>query len=209
MVVQRTAQGGQMQATEIAVWDPFVRTFHWLLAALVIVAWFTDEPLWLHTWLGYTAGALVVLRVIWGFIGSREARFASFVRGPRVILQDLVDLIRLSSKRYLGHSPAGGAMILALLFMVAVTAITGMVNLAAERGEGPLAGFVAKLEQSSPTGERDEAERHQETFLKEVHETAANITLVLVVLHLAGVGWASFAHRENLVRAMITGRKKE
>jgi cytochrome b len=99
-------------------------------------------------------------------------------------------------------------MIVALLFMVAVTAITGMVNLAAERGEGPLAGFVAKLEQSSPTGERDEAERQEETFLKEVHETAANIMLVLVVLHLAGVGWASFAHRENLVRGMITGRKK-
>jgi cytochrome b len=90
-----------MQATEIAVWDLFVRAFHWLLAAVVIVAWFTDEPLWLHTWLGYSAAALVVLRVIWGFIGSREARFASFVRGPQVILQDLVDLIRLSSKRYL------------------------------------------------------------------------------------------------------------
>ena len=75
-----------MQATEIAVWDPFVRAFHWLLAALVIIAWFTDEPLWLHTWFGYTAAVLVVLRVIWGFIGSREARFASFVRGPRVNL---------------------------------------------------------------------------------------------------------------------------
>src|SRR5690242_14724959 len=119
-----------MEAREITVWDPFVRVSHWILAVSVIVAWFADEPLWLHTWLGYTAAVLVILRVLWGFIGSKEARFASFLRGPRVVFQYLVDLIRLSSKRYVGHSPAGGAMIIALLFMVAVTTVTGMADLA-------------------------------------------------------------------------------
>lgn len=194
-----------MQAGEITVWDPFVRVSHWILAASVIIAWFADEPLWLHTWLGYIAAVLVVLRVIWGFIGSKEARFASFVRGPRAVVQYLKDLIRLSSKRYVGHSPAGGAMIITLLLMVAVTTVTGMADLAVERGKGPLAGFLTKVEQANPAGERNE--RHQHTFLKEVHETAANITLILVVVHLTGVAWASFAHRENLIRSMITGRK--
>lgn len=197
-----------MQAGEIRVWDPFVRMCHWLLAATVIVAWFTDEPLWLHTWLGYIAAAVVFLRVVWGFIGPQEARFVNFVRGPRLVLQYLIDLMRFSSKRYLGHSPAGGAMILALLFMVAVTAITGMANLAADRGEGPLAGMISKVERSTVPGARGGKERHEELFIEEVHETAANVTLVLVLLHIAGVAFASLAHRENLVRAMITGRKR-
>jgi cytochrome b len=197
-----------MQTGEIRVWDPFVRVCHWVLATAVIVAWFTDDPLWLHTWLGYIAVAVVLLRVIWGFIGPEQARFVSFVRGPRLVLQYLFDLMRLSSRRYLGHSPAGGAMILALLFMVAVTAITGMANLAADRGEGPLAGMISKVERSAVSSGRDGEERHEELFIKEVHETAANITLVLVLLHIAGVAFASLAHRENLVRAMITGCKR-
>jgi cytochrome b len=198
-----------MQTAEITVWDPFVRVFHWLLAFCVVIAWFADEPLWLHTWLGYTAAALIILRVIWGFIGSKEARFSSFVCGPRIVLQYLGDLIRLSSKRYLGHSPAGGAMILVLLFMVAVTAVTGMVDLAVERGEGPLGPFVTKMEEPSHAGTRSGVEHHQHTVFKDVHEIAANVTIILVVLHLAGVALASFAHRENLVRSMITGRKHQ
>ena len=197
-----------MQTTEVPVWDPFVRVCHWSLAIVVIVDWFTDEPLWMHSWLGYLAAVLVILRVAWGFIGPEHARFVSFVRGPRAVFGYLADLTRLSSKRYLGHSPAGGAMIIALLVMVAVTTVTGMANLAADRGEGPIAGIVAKVERPSVLGERAGDGRHEELFIKEVHETAANITLVLVVLHLAGVAMASFAHRENLVRAMITGRKR-
>ena len=197
----------QNQSKEIVVWDPLVRVFHWLLAGSVIIAWFTDEPLWLHTWLGYTAAGLIVLRVVWGFAGPEQARFSSFVRRPRVVVQYAFDLIRLTAKRHVGHSPAGGAMIVALLFMVAVTTMTGMADLAAERGQGPLAGFVTQAVQSAPAGEHENGDR-EESFLKEVHETAANITMILVIFHLAGVGLASFAHRENLVRAMITGRKR-
>jgi cytochrome b len=192
--------GKTMQMKEIEVWDPLVRTGHWLLATAVIVAWFVDEPLWLHTWLGYIAIALVVVRIVWGFIGPDYARFASSVRGPRVAFGYFADLIRFSSKRYLGHSPAGAVMIIALLVMVAVTAVTGMASHAATRGEGPLAGVITKVERAN--------EEDQELLIEELHETAANITIALVFFHIAGVALASFVHRENLVAAMITGRKR-
>ena len=193
-----------MQAIEVRVWDLFIRVFHWLLAAAVLIDWFTDEPLWLHTWLGYLAAALIVLRVGWGFIGPENARLRSFVLGPRQVSDYLAGLIRFSSKRYLGHSPAGGAMVVALLIMVAATAGTGMANLAADRGEGPLSGVIAKVERPP----RIPGQRRPPLLMKQVHETVANITLVLVVLHVFGVALASFAHRENLVTAMITGRKR-
>ncbi len=99
-------------------------------------------------------------------------------------------------------------MIIALLFMVAVTAGTGMANLAAARGEGPLAGIITKVERQNIRATRDDSEKDQELFIEEVHELAANITMILVVLHIVGVGLASFVHRENLVTAMITGRKR-
>jgi len=190
-----------MQTTEIKVWDPLIRTGHWLLATVVIIAWFVDEPVWLHTWLGYIAIALILVRIVWGFVGPDYARFASFVRSPRVTFGYFADLIRFSSKRYLGHSPAGAVMIIALLVMVAVTAVTGMASLAATRGEGPLAGVITKVERAN-------AEEDQELLIEEIHETAANVTMVLVLLHIAGIALASFAHRENLVAAMITGRKR-
>jgi cytochrome b len=192
------------QVTEVRVWDPFVRVVHWSLAGAVLIAWATDEPLWLHNWLGYVALILVVMRVIWGFVGSERARFVSFMYGPRLVFNYLVSLIRFRSPRYLGHSPAGGAMIVALLIMIAATAGTGMAELAAERGQGPLAGVVAKVERPP----RVPGQRRPPLLIKQVHETMANITLTLVVLHVLGVAAASIAHRENLVRAMITGRKR-
>jgi cytochrome b len=192
------------EVIEVKVWDRFVRIFHWTLASAVLIAWVTDEPLWLHSWLGYLAAILVVLRVIWGFIGTEQARFVSFVRGPKLVFDYLAGLIRFSSPRYLGHSPAGGAMIVALLIMIAATAGTGMANLAADRGEGPLAGVIAKVERPP----RVPGQRRPQLVWKQVHETIANITLVLIVLHVFGVAAASIAHRENLVWSMITGRKR-
>jgi cytochrome b len=165
--------------------------------------WFMDEPLWMHTWLGYLAAGLVILRIVWGFIGPENAQFINFVRGPRLVLEYVAGLVRFSSRRYLGHSPAGGAMIVALLVMISATIVTGMANLAADRGEGPLAGAISKVERPIIPGQR-----RPRLLMKRVHQTVANITLVLVVLHALGVALGSFAHRENLVRAMITGRKR-
>jgi cytochrome b len=204
MDATNTVTSRSMPADSVPVWDPLVRVFHWSLAATVLIDWLTDEPRWMHVWLGYLAAGLVMLRVIWGFVGPEHARFASFVTGPRAALDYLVGLIRFSSRRYIGHSPAGAAMVIALLIMVAATAVTGMANLAADEGTGPLASVIAKVERPA----RVPGQRRPPLVMKQVHETVANITLVLVLLHVCGVALASFAHKENLVAAMITGRKR-
>jgi cytochrome b len=192
------------ETVEVRVWDPLIRVSHWLLAIAVLVDWFTDEPRWMHVWLGYLAATLVILRVLWGFAGSGHARFSDFVCGPRQVWSHLTGLIRFSSRRYVGHSPAGGAMIIALLIMVAATAGTGMVNLAQDEGAGPLSGFISKVERPA----RIPDQKRPPLLSKQVHETVANITLVLVILHVCGVALASFAHKENLAASMITGRKR-
>jgi cytochrome b len=189
-----------MQAIDVRVWDPLIRVVHWLLAAAVLIDWATDEPRWMQVWLGYLAGALVILRIVWGFVGPENARFGSFVRAPRAVFDYLAELIRFSSR----HSPAGGAMIVALLIMIAATVVTGMTNLAADQGTGPLSGVIAKVDRPP----RVPGVRRPQLVMKQVHQTVANITLVFVVLHVFGVALASFAHRENLVRAMITGQKR-
>ena len=174
------------------------------LAVAVIWDWLSDDPLWLHSWLGYLAAVLVVLRVLWGFVGPSYARFVSFITGPRTVFDYLAGLVRFSSQRYIGHSPAGGAMIVALLLMIAVTTGTGMATLAAQKGQGPLSSMISKVER--PNAEHDK--EGPPLAIKEAHDLLANITISLVALHVIGVILASFAHHENLVRSMITGRKR-
>lgn len=201
---------------EVPVWDVFVRIGHWALVAAFFVAYFTeDELLAVHTWAGYAVAAYVVVRVIWGFAGSQHARFSDFAYGPLKAVRYLADLVRAKAPRYLGHSPAGAMMVFALLFALAGTAFTGMAELAQSRGEGPLAGFVerraaAAFAEQAPSGEEGEEGEggEEESALLELHELFANLTLLLVVLHVGGVALASWAHKESLVKAMITGRKR-
>lgn len=171
---------------EIKVWDPVVRIFHWSLAAVFAIAWLTgDEESRLHELAGYAVIVLVALRIVWGFIGTRYARFRDFVYPPSVILGYTRDLLIGKPGRYLGHNPLGGAMIMALLISLLAAGATGIAAQGAEAGAGPLASEI----------------------WKELHEFSANLTLLLVVLHIAGVIVSSLVHRENLVRAMFTGRK--
>jgi cytochrome b len=176
----------------VYVWDLFVRLFHWTLVVGFTIAYFTEDPLIVHVWAGYVVGALIVARVVWGLIGPRYARFSDFVYGPVATLRYVRDLILLRSPRYLGHSPGGGAMVVLLLAFLAATVLTGLLVYGGERQAGPLAGMLSK-----DTGEA----------IEEVHEVVANITLALVLAHIAAVALASFVHRENLVSAMITGYK--
>lgn len=205
---------------ETQVWDSFVRAAHWVLAAAFFAAYLTeDDALTAHVWAGYVVGAVVALRILWGFVGPRHARFSDFVRGPRAVIGYLCELVRGRAPRYLGHSPAGGAMTLALLLCLGATVATGLMTYAQEEGRGPLASFYAPsapagaapgAETSDENGEESEGEERggEEGALGEIHETLANLTLALVALHILGVALASFMHHENLVRAMVTGRKR-
>jgi cytochrome b len=155
------------------------------------VAYLTEEPLTVHVWAGYAVGVLIVARIVWGLVGSRHARFSDFVYNPSTTVVYLRDLLLVRAKRYIGHSPGGGAMV--VLLLLTATVVTGIVVYGGEHQAGPLAGMFSK-----ETGEAVEGG----------HEVLANITLALVLAHIAAVILASFAHHENLVRAMITGYKR-
>ena len=203
--------------TSVAVWDPVVRVGHWALVAAFAVAYLSAEeeggtPDALHVWGGYVVGAIVVLRVLWGLVGPKHARFSDFVCGPIAALRYLVDLFAGQARRYLGHSPAGGAMVIALLVCLAGNVATGIVAYG-ERGKGPLAAegavvaTLAHAEENKGGGGEAQAVEGKKSIVGELHGALANITLALVVLHVSGVGLASYAHRENLVAAMVSGKK--
>jgi cytochrome b len=180
--------------SQVYVWDRFVRLFHWTLVAAFFIAYLTeDDLLTVHVWAGYVVGALVVARIVWGFIGPQHARFSDFVYAPGETLRYVRDLLLFRAERHLGHSPGGGVMIVLLLAFLAATVVTGLVVYGGEQQAGPLAGMLSK----------DFAESFEE-----VHELIANITLALVLAHIAAVVLASFVFRENLVRAMVTGYKR-
>jgi len=210
-----------VEETPITVWDPVVRLGHWALVIAFAVAYLTAKeesgsPDVLHVWGGYAIGGIVVLRVLWGFVGPRYARFSDFVCGPVGALRYLLDLTSGHARRYVGHSPAGGAMVVALLACLAATVAAGIVAyggagkgpLAAERAVVVTTAYPEEKESGAAAVETDGSEG-QESAIGELHGALANVTLALVILHVLGVGVASFAHRENLVVAMVTGNKRE
>ena len=169
-------------ARKVLVWDAPVRLFHWLTVASFAGAYLTAESeRWrlLHVTLGYTLAGLVVFRVIWGFVGTRNARFSSFVRGPRAVLRYLKAMTTSQPEHHTGHNPAGALAIMAMLTLaVAVTASGWAVY-------SDIGGDV----------------------LEGLHEFAANAMLAVVGMHIAGVLFASWQGHENLIASMVTGRK--
>lgn len=171
------------EAQTIKVWDPLVRLLHWGLVAAFLAAWVTgDEWERAHEIVGYVIAAIVGVRLIWGLVGTQHARFADFVRTPAAVVDHLAATARGRAPRYIGHNPAGGAMILAMLMLLVVISVSGIML---------------------TTGTFWEVE-----WVEELHEGAVNAMVVLIVLHVAGVVLASVEHGESLVRAMITGRKR-
>ncbi len=191
----------------VRVWDPLVRIFHWSLVLFFTVAYFIgeDESLW-HIYSGYIVGGLVIFRIVWGFIGTRHARFSDFVSSPAKVLEYGRSLLKGRPIHYLGHNPAGGYMVLALLVMLSITTLSGLELYAAEEGKGPFAEALT-LVPAAYADEEEYGEEGGEEVWEEIHELASNLTVLLVILHIAGVAVSSVLHRENQVRAMITGRK--
>lgn len=177
----------------VKVWDLPLRIFHWLLVIGFFVAYLTeDELLTVHVWAGYLVFALLIFRLIWGFVGNTYARFANFLCSPAQSIAYLKDLTALKARRYLGHNPAGAAMIVLLLVSILMTTLTGFAVYGADQAAGPLAAIGAE----------------HEKLWEEVHEFFANFSIVLVVAHILGVAVESYIHKENLARAMVHGYKK-
>jgi cytochrome b len=193
---------------EIKVWDIGVRVGHWSLVALFTVAYLSGEGEveTLHAWAGYAILGIVALRIVWGFVGTKHARFSDFVFGWRATAAYARSLLSFRPKHYLGHNPLGGWMIVALLATLLVVCWSGL-ELYAVEGKGPLAqATLAPVAEAR--ADDDEKNSAHESLWEDVHEALANFCLLLVILHIAGALGASLIHRENLVRAMITGRKR-
>ena len=178
-----SGEGASAAPGMIRVWDPFVRIFHWSLVGLFVIAFATgDEIEWLHLTAGYAIASLAALRILWGFFGSRHARFTDFVRAPREVLDYMREAARLRAPRYLGHNPAGGVMVVALLVLLVGISTTGIM-----------------MTTDAFWGAQ---------WVEDAHEALVYLALGLIALHVPGVLFSSIAHGENLVKAMFTGRKR-
>lgn len=176
-----------------AVWDLPLRLTHWALAIAVTgafathyagTAWFS----W-HRAFGYAVVVLVAFRIAWGFLGTRHARFASFVRGPGAVVDFLAGR---GPAMHAGHSPIGALSVLALLASLAVQGVTGLYANDEIANTGPFYGWI-----SPATSNR----------LTAVHAWNSNLLMALVVLHLVAVAWYELVRRRRLVRAMLDGRR--
>ncbi len=182
-MVADSAGTGPGPGNRVKVWSPGVRSLHWLLTLGLIASFLTgDDAMRLHFWAGHGILALILVRALMGLYGSHHVRFETFVPTPRELQRYFGDLKNGTARTYLGHDPAGGAMIATLLTTVLLTVASGLT---AYYGVGP------------------------REALKEAHEFSATLTLVLVVVHVIGVLVSSYLHGENLVGGMISGWKRE
>lgn len=168
----------------VKVWDPFVRAFHWLLVGGILANYFelVRAGRFAHQVIGYGVLVLVAARLLWGFVGSRHARFADFVRRPSAAWSHLRAAAAHRDRRYVGHNPAGGLMVLALLGAILAVGATGWLS----RTDW---FFSVK-------------------WMETLHGLLANALFGLACLHVLGVLHGSWRHRENLVLSMLTGRKR-
>ena len=203
---------------EIKVWDPLVRVFHWSLVLVFIVAYLSgEEESDVHIYAGYIVMGLITFRLVWGFIGTRNARFSNFVTTPVTAISYLKNLT-VSPKRYLGHNPAGGLMVMVMLITLFVVTVSGLKVYALEQGLGPLAAdapqisLISAAHADDDSDERYENHGHdeddEEDFWEEIHEVTSNFMVLLILMHIAGVIIMGRVHDENLVKAMLTGKKK-
>lgn len=185
--------------TSRQIWDPALRLFHWLLAVAVIGAWLLGHfgPLQMtwHFWLGYTVIGLLIFRLIWGLVGPRNARFASFVKGPRAVLAYARTLPARRAVQVTGHNPLGGWSVLALLLALSAQVLTGLfLDPEDYINTGPLAGWVST---------------DWNRLALSWHHRLAWLVAALVVLHIGAIVFYRLWKREDLVTPMITGRRRD
>ena len=178
---------GQMRFAKqkqlVMVWDWPVRVFHWLLVTSFTGAWLTSEneaQQMLHYAFGYSACALVVLRVLWGIVGTRYARFSEFVKGPRATFQHIKSMLAGQTTTELGHNPAGALAMVLLMVLTLLIGLTGYWSVKEFLGE----------------------------WMSEAHEVFVNLALVVIVVHVTAAVLMSYLQKENLVKSMVTGQKK-
>ncbi len=177
------APRGATGPATVRVWDPLVRIFHWTVVLGVVLNYAVlDAGKTAHRYVGYAVAAALAIRVVWGFVGTRYARFAGFVVPPRDVLSHAADLARRRPRRYVGHNPAGGWMIVALIGVLSGLCVTGWMQ--------TLDAFWGV------------------EWVQEIHETFANLVVCMAAVHVAAALAESVRHRENLILAMITGRKR-
>jgi cytochrome b len=190
------ALAGETIREQTCVWDLPTRLFHWLFAGSFAVAWFTreqDRYLDLHVFAGYLFFGLLLFRLIWGFVGGRYARFSAFGYRWRSARDYLLATLRDNAPRHLGHNPAGSWAIFLMFALGLIVSLSGLLVLGGEERHGPLTGWIGFAAAD---------------VVRELHETGAFTLLALVLVHVAGVIFESWRHRENLVAAMITGYKR-
>ncbi|MBI5889128.1 MAG: cytochrome b/b6 domain-containing protein [Nitrosomonadales bacterium] len=186
------------ETATVQVWDRFLRFFHWTLALCFATAYISGEvhASTLHEWVGYLLCILLAARVYWGFRGGEFARFRSFLFPPGETLAYGRAMLKGNPKHYFGHNPAGALMVFAMFGLLAAIFASGLLTLGTIDFEGPLVFLANRVS--------DEASY----LFGDLHEFLTHAALVLVLLHLVGVLVGSLQHRENLVRAMLTGKKK-
>ena len=167
----------------ILVWDVPTRVFHWLLVVCFTGAWLTSESerlQMIHYAFGYSACALVLFRLVWGVVGTRYARFSQFIKGPKEMIGHLIGLLGSHKNEVPGHNPVGGLVMLGLMLTILFIGLTGYLSVKEFLGD----------------------------FMSGAHEAIASLALALVVVHIAAAVIMSLLQKENLVRAMVDGKKQ-
>jgi len=202
-----------MSQSNINVWDPMIRIFHWSLVVFFTTAFLTgDEESILHAYVGYMVVGLVLFRILWGVVGTKHARFNDFIYRPSKVIQYLKDLASGTPRHYVGHNPAGGYMVILLLATLLIVTFSGLKTYGIE-GHGPLAvnteiSVISSTKAATEDVDSDGSSRKGGSFWEEIHEMSSNFMLALIALHILGIVIASRLHKENLIKAMITGKKK-
>ena len=181
----------------VTVWDVPTRLFHWLLVVFVMISFVTGNiggnAMQYHQWSGYMVLTLLLFRIVWGLIGSRESRFVKFVKGPATVVRYATTFLKSKATPYLGHNPLGGWSIIAMLLALLVQAGTGLFANDDIITEGPLFDWVSKATSD---------------WLTKIHRLNQIAIIWLVCVHVLAILFYFFYKRENLITPMITGAKQ-